>query len=166
MLDFSTTKKVLCLGVFSCMSFASLHYEAKAADINPHTAEFIQACADGNMASLSQLKFDDIDVNAVDHEKMSALMYACWDDNLEVVQKILEYPGVEVNKEDDWGTIPLMVACAKGNLDIVQALWDHMSPAEQAWAVTHEREGRENIDTMIIRIQDPAAREAMYHFFH
>jgi ankyrin repeat protein len=77
----------------------------------------------GDWASLQSALADDGDVNAAQVDGMTALHWAAWQDDAEVVKLLLD-KGAIATAANRYGVTPLSIACENGNAAIVQMLLD------------------------------------------
>ena len=96
-----------------------------------------------------------VSVNYQDYDKYSPLFWACYEGNVNVVEKLLEQPDINVNLKTRHGGTPLYEACNKGYKEVVAKLLEHpdiivdlgssyTTPLERA-----ERDGNADIVQML-----------------
>jgi len=64
-------------------------------------------------------------INMTDYNQWSIFTFACYNNNLELVQFLVNK--VNVNIQDKIGMTPFMIACSNNNLDIVKYLYDKVN---------------------------------------
>ena len=73
------------------------------------------------------LKDDSIDINLQDEDGETALMGACYQGNLEIVQELLKRKELEINPRNDEDESAKIFALKKRNFEIVKLLDLHES---------------------------------------
>jgi ankyrin repeat protein len=53
------------------------------------------------------------------------LIHASFNNDVDVVRKLLTKPNININETDNWGNTALMSACNKGHIDVVNLLLDN-----------------------------------------
>ncbi|MFN3397924.1 MAG: ankyrin repeat domain-containing protein [Sulfurimicrobium sp.] len=86
----------------------------------------MQASASGNLPMVEALIKAGADVNATDETGWTALMKACFNDEMdrgfpEVVQRLID-AGADVEAQIVYGTRPLMLAAGRGEAGVVDVL--------------------------------------------
>ena len=66
----------------------------------------------------------DPDINAAQPDGMTALIWACWHDDLGTVQQLIAGLAPDVKAANHYGVTPLSTACTNGNQAIVELLLD------------------------------------------
>lgn len=91
-------------------------------------ADLYSAVKDDNPEKVMRVLASGVDnVNWKDKTGSTALIQACLNGNLEIVETLLRY-GASVTDIDDTGWFPLLAACSSGNADLV----DLVSSLDQA----------------------------------
>jgi ankyrin repeat protein len=99
--------------------------QAEAPVVVFDVTEFLDRAFLGNSAAVQKAIGAGMDVNAVDEEQRTALMFAASGDNTETVSLLLD-AGAEINVVDtDEGFTALMHAAAEGQASVVKILLDH-----------------------------------------
>lgn len=85
----------------------------------------LAACA-GDLCEVFDLLLSGVDVDQQDSRKWTALMYACWSQNYEIVQQLLD-SGAEPNIHQSYDMVetPLSIAAGSGSFEIVRLLIAH-----------------------------------------
>lgn len=74
-------------------------------------------------AEIRTLLSKKVDVNAAQPDGMTALLWACWHDDVQTVQQLIR-AGADVKTANHYGVTPLSMACTNGNEAIVKLLLD------------------------------------------
>ena len=85
-------------------------------------ALFINAAKVGKLWKVKLLLITGVDVNAIDGEGRTALMYAAQNGHTEVVEKLLKQKNINVNAQDNEDISALMYAAMNEHEDIVNLL--------------------------------------------
>jgi ankyrin repeat protein len=83
--------------------------------------DFIQAAECGNLEQVENCLSQEVEVNAIDNDGLTALMWAAENGHLSVVQYLIEHRA-EVNAKTNYGWTALMWAAESGHLAVVQYL--------------------------------------------
>lgn len=94
---------------------------AKTQDQKKLLEEWFKAAKDGNLKQMRQLSVN-VDINAQDDGRYTALIFQAYDGNLDIVKFLLEFPDINVNARTQYGWSPLMYAALQGHENIVQLL--------------------------------------------
>ena len=87
--------------------------------LSPLMLTCIEANREGVRAILSR---QDVDVNIIGKDGVTAIGLACLQGDLEIVKMLLECPGVNINNMTVDGVTPFTVSIFKGHLDITRLL--------------------------------------------
>ena len=90
------------------------------------SAELLQAAATGNLEQVKALINAGADVNATDELGWTALMKACFNDEMDrgfpdIVQALID-AGADIEAQIVYGTRPLMLAAGRGEAGVVDVL--------------------------------------------
>jgi ankyrin repeat protein len=96
---------------------------AQAADPNYSPALFT-ALINGNITETRRLLEEDVDVNARNEKRATALHISSDNGDVDLVKVLFQY-GAEVNARNNDGSTPLHLASAKGNHAVVELLMEH-----------------------------------------
>ena len=83
---------------------------------------FLEAAEEGDLAKVTQMLKDGIDVNAHDEDGKTALMSACANEHAIVALALLERTDIEVNLVNKYDNTALHWASLKGMLEVVEKL--------------------------------------------
>jgi len=68
------------------------------------------------------LKITGLNLIVTDSGGFTALMWACFEGNFDVVKSLLDAEDLDINMVDDLETTALMWACVKGHTRLVKAI--------------------------------------------
>ena len=88
--------------------------------------QLIAAASEGNFEKVKELVKQGADVNAVDEDGYTALMYTAGHGNLDIVKYLIEDHGADVNAEAEYGDTALLNAEEEGHSDIAEYLKQKM----------------------------------------
>jgi serine/threonine-protein phosphatase 6 regulatory ankyrin repeat subunit B len=99
----------------------SITYDTKKLLLDtPGVKEFLESLQQPIVKLL--LKHPKIDVNALDHNKRTALQYAESFNDIKTIKLLLDHPDIDVNLQDNMGNTILMRMAFSGAKDIVELL--------------------------------------------
>lgn len=130
---------------------------ANAKDVDVASQNFVAFAEAQNWNSVqSLLQQNDIDINAVQADGMTALLWAVYYDQAELVSTLLRYKA-DVNQSNDYGISPLSVAAQNGNSEITKALLaanansNAKSNGQETVLMTASRTGRKNVVDQLLK---------------
>ena len=92
----------------------------------------ITAVVAGDLTSVKSLLEQGVEKNTVTNWGRTALWYAAWDGNLEIMHLLLDYGADKEKTNKKPGKTPLYIASYKGHLPIVQLLLEQGADMEKA----------------------------------
>jgi ankyrin repeat protein len=116
-------------------------------DMNP-----LHVAALKNNAAVVGVLIEDnrIMINATDHKyHNSALNWAAWSGETDVVKELLKHPGIDVNIQDNYGKTAIELATSYGHKETVEALIQHKKIKSNTAQKLAKAEGFTEIDKVI-----------------
>ena len=80
--------------------------------------------AENNIEEVREALSLGADVDSADIHGYTALMYACWNGDINITRLLIEH-SADVNAVDNIGETALMRACWNGHIDTIQLLIEH-----------------------------------------
>lgn len=117
-------------GVTENKTFSGIPEETGNVKPDPGISIF-EAALNGDISRITGLLSGEIDVNAADEEKRTALMYAAYNGHVEILRRLLD-KGALVNLTDTNGRTALMLASSGPFPEAVKLLLDHNSDPDIA----------------------------------
>jgi ankyrin repeat protein len=93
---------------------------------NDDRSSLMLAACGGDLCEVFDLLLSGVDLDQQDSRKWTALMYACWSQQYEIVQQLLD-SGAEPNIHQSYDMVetPLSIAAENGSFEIVRLLIAH-----------------------------------------
>jgi len=95
------------------------------------TISIHQAALDGDLSQVSMHLANGLDVNTMDEEGRTVLMYAAYNGHTEILKKLIE-KGAVINLADNYGRTALMMASSGPYTEAVKLLLDHNADPDMA----------------------------------
>lgn len=86
--------------------------------------DFIEACINGDLYKVKCFIKNRVDINAKGDCSWTALMYASWNNRLEIVKFLIENVA-NLNEKDKDGNTALILASSNGHLEVTKYLIDN-----------------------------------------
>lgn len=111
------------IGIYFFLSFFSFLNVSAQKSINTHNKmelEFLKAAKNNDTGKIQNLLKKDVDINATDVHKRTALMVATYENHIDSAILLIQ-AGADVNAQDDRLESPFLHAGALGYLEILKA---------------------------------------------
>lgn len=86
---------------------------------------FLNAAKENDCSTITKLLDDGIDVNVIDSDGRTALIFAAQKGHIEAVQCLLDNPHIKVDQQDSFGSTALMFAAQENHCPVINILLEH-----------------------------------------